>query len=346
MFQDLSIQEWLRRREKGMTMIDVRSPSEYADATIPGSLNIPLFNDEERAEIGTIYTRVSVEAAKERGLEIVSAKLPAFIRQFADIEGAKTVFCWRGGMRSKTTATLLSLMDIHVCRLAGGYRSYRKWVVSTLESLEFKPKALVIHGDTGNGKTTILRNLQAKGYPVIDLEGMAGHRGSVFGQIGLRAHNQRMFDALLLEELLRLQQEDYVMMEAESKRIGKICVPDFILSKKDQGYHVKLELPLEVRVQNIVKDYEPEKHPQECMEAFQRIRSKIHVPIAADIAMYLEREQYEQAVELLLLHYYDKRYAYSEQNYGDSDFITIAAETMEEAEQQVEQLLQKLYPRE
>ncbi|HEY4389940.1 MAG TPA: tRNA 2-selenouridine(34) synthase MnmH [Paenibacillus sp.] len=345
MFQDLSITEWLERKEKGMTMIDVRSPSEYADSTIPGSVNIPLFDDQERAEIGTLYKRVSVDAAKERGLEIVSAKLPQFIRQFADIQGPKTVFCWRGGMRSKTTATLLSLMDIHVYRLAGGYQEYRKWVVSTLENMvmEFKPNALVIHGNTGNGKTVILRNLQAKGYPVVDLEGMAGHRGSAFGHIGLQVNNQRMFDSLLLDELLHLQQSDYIMLEAESKRIGKVCVPDFILSKKNYGRHVKLELPLEVRVQNILNDYEPWKYPQDCIADFQRIRSKIHVPIAAEIADCLEQGEYARAVELLLLHYYDKRYAYSEQNYAESDFITITASSMEEAEKQIEQLLQEWY---
>jgi len=343
MFQDLSITEWLERKDKEMTMIDVRSPSEYADSSIPCSVNIPLFDDEERAEVGTIYTRVSVEAAKERGLEIVSAKLPRFIRQFAEIEGPKTVFCWRGGMRSKTTATLLSLMDIHVNRLAGGYRDYRKWVISTLEGLDFKPNALVIHGNTGNGKTAILRNLQAKGYPVVDLEGMAGHRGSAFGHIGLQANNQRMFDSLLLEELLRLQHCEYIMLEAESRRIGKVCVPDFILSKKDHGRHIKLELPLEVRVQNILDDYEPWKYPQDCILDFQKIRSKIHVPIAAEIAECLEQGIYARAVELLLLHYYDKRYAYSEKNYAESDFITITADTMEEAEQQLEQLLQESY---
>ncbi|MCM3041832.1 tRNA 2-selenouridine(34) synthase MnmH [Paenibacillus motobuensis] len=343
MFQDLSITEWLERKDKEMTMIDVRSPSEYADSSIPGSLNIPLFDDQERAEVGTIYTRVSVEAAKERGLEIVSAKLPRFIRQFAEIEGPKTVFCWRGGMRSKTTATLLSLMDIHVYRLAGGYRDYRKWVVSTLESLDFKPNALVIHGNTGNGKTAILRNLQAKGYPVVDLEGMAGHRGSAFGHIGLQANNQRMFDSLLLKELLLLQHSEYIMLEAESRRIGKVCVPEFILSKKDHGRHIKLDLPLEVRVQNILDDYEPWKYPQECILDFQKIRSKIHVPIAAEIAECLEQGIYARAVELLLLHYYDKRYAYSEKNYAESDFITITADTMEEAEQQLEQLLQESY---
>ena len=154
MFQDITVEEWRTLREdKKATTIDVRSPSEFAAATIPGSLNIPLFDDAERAEIGTIYKQVSVEAAKQRGLEIVSAKLPTFIRSFAEVPGPKTVFCWRGGMRSKTTATVLSLMGIRAARLTGGYRAYRQWVVDRLATIDYKPRAYVLHGNTGCGKT-------------------------------------------------------------------------------------------------------------------------------------------------------------------------------------------------
>ena len=118
MFQDIEVEELLALREqKDITIIDVRSDSEYADSTIPGSLNIPLFDDAERAEVGTIYKQVSVQAAKDKGLELVSAKLPAFIKSFEQIRGPKAVFCWRGGMRSRTTATVLSLMGIRVYRL-------------------------------------------------------------------------------------------------------------------------------------------------------------------------------------------------------------------------------------
>jgi len=149
MFQDMTWEELLARYgRREFVLIDVRSPSEYAESTIPGSLNVPLFDDTERAEIGTLYKQKSAEAAKERGLEIVSAKLPAFIRRFAEMPGRKVVFCWRGGMRSKTTATVLSLMDIHACRLTGGYRAYRKWVVDSFESLDFQPPFYVLHGHT------------------------------------------------------------------------------------------------------------------------------------------------------------------------------------------------------
>src|SRR5699024_3036017 len=110
----------------GHTLVDVRSPSEYDEATIPGSINIPIFSDEERAEVGTIYKQVGKEEAKQRGLEIFSAKLPDFIEQFKKVNTPMTVFCWRGGMRSKTAATVLDLMGIHATRLYGGIKSYRQ----------------------------------------------------------------------------------------------------------------------------------------------------------------------------------------------------------------------------
>lgn len=192
MFQDISIDELITlKNTEELTVIDVRSPSEYKDATIPGSINIPFFNDEERAEVGTIYKQVGQQAAKDRGLEIMSAKLPDFVKKFREIEGKKAVFCWRGGMRSRTSATVLSLMGVKALRLDGGYRSFRNWTVDKLQTIEWKPDALVLNGYTGSGKTVILHRLHAEGYPVIDLEGLANHRGSIFGQIGMEPSNQK-----------------------------------------------------------------------------------------------------------------------------------------------------------
>jgi tRNA 2-selenouridine synthase len=206
LFQDITIEELLALKDKKeLVMIDVRSPSEFQDATIPGSINIPFFDDNERAEIGTIYKQVSVQAAKDRGLEIISAKLPTFVKTFEGIKEQKAVFCWRGGMRSHTSATVLSLMGIRTYRLTGGFRSYRRWVVDTLEKMDFKPRVCVISGNTGAGKTAILRRLQEDGYPVLDLEALAGHRGSIFGHVGLRANNQKTFEAHLVTNLLLLK---------------------------------------------------------------------------------------------------------------------------------------------
>ncbi|MDR0267491.1 tRNA 2-selenouridine(34) synthase MnmH [Paenibacillus sp.] len=347
MFQDISIERLNELRSKNdVTVIDVRSPSEYRDSTIPGSINIPFFTDEERAEIGTLYKQVNMQTAKERGLEIMSAKLPAFVKRFAEIPGNKVVFCWRGGMRSRTTATVLSLMGIHVYRLDGGYRAFRKWTVETLENMEFTPQVYVLHGNTGTGKTEILKRLKEKGYPVIDLEGLAGHRGSIFGEIGLKSNNQKTFDSLLLEEILRYREEPYILIEAESKRIGKVILPEFLIRKKEQGSHIMLEAPKALRVTNILKDYQPEEHAEQSLHAFHQIKSRIHTPVAQEIEESLQTQQFGRAVELLLVYYYDPRYAHTSINYGDEFAKThpIQFETLDEAVERVEMRIKELVP--
>ena len=331
-FQDISVEDLLSLKEQGeLTVIDVRSPSEFKDSTIPRSINIPFFNDEERAEVGTIYKQVSAEAAKERGLEIVSAKLPAFIKEFSKIEGKKAVFCWRGGMRSRTSATVLSLMGIKAFRLDGGYRSYRNWVVDELNTIDLKPEVLVLNGYTGSGKTTILRQLQEEGLPVIDLEGLANHRGSIFGQIGLEPNNQKKFDALLVENIKRIQHSPYVLLEGESKRIGKVTMPDFVLEKKEQGRQLFIEMPIEERTKHILEDYQPWDHEEECQLAFSRIKRRIHTPIANQIEADLKLGNYTSAVGLLLEYYYDPLYDHTADQYTDDQKVFIKVKNTNEA---------------
>lgn len=340
MFKDISVSELIALKNKGyLTVIDVRSPSEFLDSTIPGSMNIPFFNDEERAEIGTIYKQVNPQAAKERGLEIISAKLPAFVKEFSKIKGKKAVFCWRGGMRSRTSATVLSLMGIEVFRLEGGYRNYRNSVVEKLHSFQITSDAFVLNGNTGSGKTTILHRLANEGYPTIDLEGLAKHRGSIFGQIGLTPHNQKTFDALLLEELERLKCSPYILFEGESKRIGKVMIPDFIIDKKESGTQLLIEMPIEERVKHILEDYQPWEHQEECISAFLRIKRRIHTPIAKQIQTDLELKNYDSAVRYLLEYYYDPLYEHSTKQYRADHIVTIKANNIDEAVDKIRQYL-------
>jgi tRNA 2-selenouridine synthase len=330
-FQDITVEELLElQKKKKLVLIDVRSPSEYEEFTIGDSENIPLFDDGERVEIGTMYKQVSVQAAKERGLEIVSAKLPAFIKQFADIPEQKVVYCWRGGMRSKTTATVLSLMGIRAYRLHGGIREYRKWVLETLEQFEFKPHCIVLNGYTGTGKTKILRQLASEGYPVLDLEGLAGHRGSIFGQIGLKPRNQKSFEGALVHELIRLNDEPVVFVEAESKRVGKVTLPELVIRAKEEGTQFFLDLPKEERIRIILDDYEPHKHPEECIRAFEYIKKRIHTPIAHEIEKHLQEGNYPEATALLLEYYYDERYEHAAGLY-EKEPIPLSVQTVEEA---------------
>ncbi|WP_026695759.1 tRNA 2-selenouridine(34) synthase MnmH [Peribacillus kribbensis] len=340
MFQDITVEDFIEFKEKkGFITVDVRSPSEYKDSTIPGSINIPLFDDKERAEIGTIYKQVGVKEAKERGLEIVSAKLPEFIKQFNETKAPKAVFCWRGGMRSRTSATLLDLMGIKTFRIAGGFKEYRKWVVERLENFDLKPEVYVLNGYTGTGKTLMLKKLAEEGYGIVDLEALAGHRGSIFGQIGLEPANQKSFDSLLLNTLTELQDHPFIMFEAESSRIGKVVLPHFVIEKKEQGKQIFIDMPIEERVKHILEDYRPWEHQTESIEAFNKIKRRLHTPIAAEIEKDLEEGEFHSAVELLLIHYYDPRYAFAKEKYPQNKILTIKVQNVDEAVSRIKEIL-------
>jgi len=340
--KEITVEQLLElQHTQDIVPIDVRSPSEFAEGTIPGSLNFPLFNDAERAEIGTLYKQESRQAAMDRGLEIVSAKLPELVRSIAQVDGRKAVFCWRGGMRSKTTATLLSLMGIEALRLTGGIREYRRWVVDTLEHFQLKPRMIVLNGHTGTGKTDILLELKKHGYPVLDLEGMAGHRGSIFGQIGLIARNQKQFDVALVHELQALNEQPYIIIEGESRRIGKVVLPQFLMDKKQNGIHLLLEMAMEERVRSILEEYRPWEHREEIHEAFRRIKSRIHTPVAKEIETCLLEDNFARAVELLLIYYYDPRYQHAADQYIEAPTYLKAA-NKEQALEQMRAQLEKL----
>jgi len=342
MFQDITIEELLElRKSKELTLVDVRSPSEYAEATIPGSVNIPFFDDEERAAVGTLYKQVSSQAAKEKGLEIIAAKLPQFVQQFQQLPGRKAVFCWRGGMRSKSSATVLSLMDIHVYRLKGGVRAYRNWVIDRLEHFSMEPECIVLNGYTGTGKTKILRALAERHYPVLDLESMARHRGSIFGQVGLSPNNQKSFEAQLLEKLLEVQHAPYVLVEAESRRIGKVVLPEFLIEAKQKGRQIIIQLPVAERVRHIMEEYVPHLHKEQCLEAFHNIKKRIHTPVARQIEEALQQNYFEEAITLLLAHYYDPRYEHAQQEYEKEPLIIVAG-SIDEAQELVMELLDQL----
>lgn len=331
MVQEIALEELLERIRSGQHIaVDVRSPKEFEESAIPSSLNIPVFNNEERAEIGTLYKQVSPEAAKERGLELFSRKLPSFINEFKAIERPFTVYCWRGGMRSKTAATVLELMGIETTRLTGGIRSYRQWVVKQLEEQEFGPQFIVLNGYTGSGKTTILRKLKEMGHPVIDLEQLAGHRGSIFGQIGLKPNSQKQFESQLVEEMDKLKNEPFIFIEGESKRIGKVLIPSLLFDKKEAGKQIILHLPIEERVANLVRDYEPHKYPDLFLKAFQLIKKRLTPAMSLAIEEHMEKQEFDAVAELLLLHYYDPRYKHSAFR-NPERHIDIHANTTEEA---------------
>lgn len=336
MSKEISLTQFFEKKDqKNHVTIDVRSPQEFSNATIPGSINIPIFTDQEREIVGTLYKQVGKTAAKKRGLEIFSEKLPQFIQAFESLPEDKTIFCWRGGMRSKTAVTVLDLMGIHAQRLHGGYRTYRQFVVNYLANEPIRPELYVLNGFTGTGKTEILKALEARGYPVIDLEAMAGHRGSIFGQIGNVPHKQKKFDSLLYEKLSGYQAQPFIFVEGESKRIGRALIPDLFYDKKQNGRQYYIDLPIEKRIDIILKDYHPESHHKQILEAYGIIKKRIKQEVAKDIERYLIEKNYAQAVQLLLEYYYDPRYDHAHHAIKSNEQFMIKANNLVSATEQI-----------
>ncbi|MCC5894089.1 MAG: tRNA 2-selenouridine(34) synthase MnmH [Alkalibacterium sp.] len=338
MLTNITPPELFHSKEQDKTIIvDVRAPIEFEEATIPGAINIPLFTNDERAQVGTTYKHDGQEAAKELGLELFSKKLPTFIKAFKALEAPATVFCWRGGMRSQTAATVLDLMGIPVNRLTGGIKAYRNWMKEQIDTLPLPP-LYVLNGHTGNGKTHILRELKEEGYPVIDFEGMACHRGSIFGQIGLEPSNQRMFNLLLGEELLRYQHKPYVLIEGESARIGKVVIPERFYQHKETSPQLFIDLPINERVNIILDDYSPDDYHEEFVDSFNRIKRRIHTPVAKIIEEALDQRDYPEVVKNLLIYYYDPHYSYSTAQ-SEHQVVPIEEQSLEGAKEQVKQFL-------
>ncbi len=328
---------------KDAVPIDVRSPSEYADSNIPGAVNVPLFTNEERAMIGTIYKREGSDMAKWRAMEIVSPKLPSILGQIKALidEGKQpVVYCWRGGMRSKSVATFLSFAGISTPRLVGGYRAYRQYILEEIPGL-IPPRAITIHGMTGVGKTEVLKKLKEKGMPVIDLEAAACHRGSIFGSFGLfEGHNQKTFDSLLFQTLREIKDSPFFLVEAESKRVGKVVQPDELLDKKHQGFNINLQASLSSRIERIDREYvKPYQHEHwfhdKVMERLAFIYKRIKdSDIIAALNEAARNQNYKLVIRILLEDYYDSRYAHKQLDY-EGAFHHIEAEDTDMAVEEI-----------
>ncbi|MFC0475879.1 tRNA 2-selenouridine(34) synthase MnmH [Robertmurraya beringensis] len=348
MIRDCSVEKFLENKHR-YTTIDVRSPGEFADSHIPGSVNIPLFTNEERALIGTLYKQEGQKEAKWKAMEIVSPKIPDMLARIQEIEESgrePMVYCWRGGMRSQSVATFATLAGLHVRRIEGGYRAYREHVIEHLSDL-IPDEAVVITGMTGTGKTDILQHLKTAGYPVLDLEKYANHKGSVFGSIGGEApHNQKMFDALLFEDLKKLKGSPYFIMEGESKRIGHAVQPTELAEKKLKGLHITVYSSIEKRMERIYEQY---VKPYEHSDAFhERVELALKMIIkrikSFDIQMELlrcvEERDYLPLIRLLMEHYYDPRYSNKVGDYENPE-IFVCSDSILEATNKIAEIIEQ-----
>lgn len=327
--------------------VDMRSPGEYAAGHIPSAVNIPLFDDEERCVVGTTYRQIGVEEAKQQGLAYVSMKLPDIVEQVRRLNNSGRtviVYCWRGGMRSKSLVTVLELMGISACQLLGGYKAYRQHVLDRLRDFEVKPVIIVLCGSTGTGKTVILQQLYQRNIPVIDLENLANHRGSVFGQIGLgKPATAQNFDAVLLQELDKLNDQPYIVVECESKRIGNVYLPDCLFKAMQQGKKLLVSASLETRVDRLIQEYLDiySDNAEAILASIDSLRKRLGNKKTDNLVAEFKAGKVRDVVRVLLMEYYDPMYGYEKADPDEYSFF-IDADNLEQATEIITRYLQQL----
>lgn len=309
-------------------VLDVRSPAEFHHAHIPGAHNLPLFSDEERRELGTLYKKEGREPAVRRGLEFFGPKMKGLVDAALDLveaarrsellpanrdlplEGGRTVLvhCWRGGMRSGAVSWLLDLYGLRVRVLIGGYKVFRREV---LNSFARPLKLRILGGFTGSGKTGILNRMEAGGQSVVDLEQLACHKGSAFGDLGeAPAPSQEMFENLLALAIRPWSagkpDDPWIWMEDESQRIGQVNIPPDLWRQMRQAPLDFLEIPFETRLDQLVSTYG--SFPKQSLsEAIGRIRKRLGGADTSLALQYLEEGRFRDCFNILL-RYYDKQY--------------------------------------
>lgn len=309
-------------------IIDVRSPSEHEDERIPHSLNVPLLLDDERAEVGTIYKEQGEMVARRHALKFISRKVPDIIDKMMEpkLHGQPVVvYCWRGGLRSEAVASLLSIAGISCSRLTGGYKAWRKMVLNDLQSDRYAFEPVVIHGMTGVGKTEVLAALRDLGAQSLDLEALANHRGSAFGAMGLgKQPSQKDFESHIWLCLRAFKQAEPVFLEAESRKIGKLSVPDNILRRIRTGRAVLVKGSLDSRAQRLAQQYMQDMSGGSAdlahgLQLFEQLRPFVSKKIADEIVKLASEGNLFEAIKILLTEYYDPLYLHSLKQRGTFD---------------------------
>jgi len=294
-------------------ILDVRSPAEYAEDHMPGAINVPVLNDEERARIGTMYTQVSAFEAQKHGAALIARNIARHLEE--SLRDRKKgwrplVYCWRGGMRSAAMAHILAQIGWRTSQLEGGYKAYRHLVIAALGTLPTRFEFRVICGATGSGKSRLLQALAGQGAQVLDLEQLACHRGSLLGNLPDQPQPaQKTFETRLWDTLRTFKSDRLVYVEAESRRVGKLTVPDALLDRMRESRCVRVEAPQEARVALLMEDYAHFlSNPGLLAERLARLMELHGHKVIERWCLMAERCEWLPLVEELLTQHYDPAY--------------------------------------
>jgi tRNA 2-selenouridine synthase len=326
---------WTLREQ--LPLVDARSEGEFAQSHILGAINIPILNNAERIQVGTLYKQAGPEKATLKGFELVGPRFHLIQREaLRNFPNKKVMlYCWRGGMRSQILSWILTQVGFEVYRLAGGYKTYRTFTFNEVR----KPyPLLVLGGKTGAAKTVLLQKLKERGEQVVDLEGLANHKGSSFGAIGLPGQpTVEQFENLLAEQLRKIQPDRAIWVENESRRIGRIILPDPFFLQMTQSPRIEIEKTDTERIAHIARDYAG-LDQVELTDAVLRLQKRLGGDRTNQAVEAIQANQPEIWIPILL-QYYDKTYSYDLARHEVSKTIHLNLEGLA-LEDQVNLLLQ------
>ncbi|MFP1643014.1 tRNA 2-selenouridine(34) synthase MnmH [Pontitalea aquivivens] len=315
-------------------IIDVRSPAEYAEDHIPGAINLPVLDNEERARVGTIYKQVSPFDARKIGAALVAQNAARhLLGPLADRTGGwrPLVYCWRGGQRSGSFATILRQVGWRAELVEGGYKSWRRLVVDAVAAPVSAP-VVVLDGNTGSAKTELLQLCAAAGHQVIDLEGLANHRGSLFGAMPGGQPGQKAFEGRLALALARLDPTRPVLVEAESSRIGAVSVPRGLWQAICAAPRVRLAVPAAARAAYLARAYaDVAGDGARLRDTLARLRPLHPAEVIADWLALADRRALEPLALDLMRRHYDPRYEKHRARHGDGREAVVAADDLSPA---------------
>ena len=294
-------------------IIDVRSPAEYAEDHIPGAISAPVLSNEERAQVGTLYAQVSPFEAKRRGAALIARNIARHLDTLFHDKPKQwhpLVYCWRGGQRSGAMSHILGQVGWRVDRLEGGYKTYRRHVVAELERLPAHLQFQVICGATGSGKSRLLHVLQEQGAQVLDLEQLAQHRGSLLGNLPDEPQpGQKMFETRLWDALRHFKPDGPVFVEAESRKIGNLALPDALLEKIRASDCIVIDAPLSTRIALLQEEYAHFLHDPELLAQRLAPLTAMHGrKVIDEWNAMAQRGDWPALVGELLSHHYDPAY--------------------------------------